>query len=79
MTYAPAAPDAIPHRHFLDRWLRRFGRLSHLLAVLLIYLVAAAALVNDGTFCPVVDPADFTVSVSVCVAVPPALVARDQL
>jgi len=44
MTSAPAAPDAIPHRHFLDRWLRRFGRLSHLLAVLLIYLVAAAAL-----------------------------------
>ena len=36
---------------------------------------AAAALVNDGTFWVVVDPAALTVRVSVWVAVPAVLVA----
>ena len=37
--------------------------------------VAAAALVNEGTFCPVDVPAALTVRVNVWVVVPPALVA----
>jgi hypothetical protein len=44
MIATPADPDEAPASTFLDLWVRRFGRTSYALVILLMYLLAATAM-----------------------------------